>query len=107
MTLKVKRKEQLVLTGDAVVLYTCPAATVAQIIQAVAVNIDAATTTTFSVKVNSALYIPGRSIVAKESDLCDELVGMVLEAADTITPFASVISDINFTISIEETELLE
>ncbi len=107
MTLKVKRKEQLVLTGDAVVLYTCPADTEAQIIQAGAHNIDATDTTDFSVKVNTALYISNEDILPKESSLCDILIGMVLEATDTITPFAGAIADINFTISVEETALLE
>ena len=102
---------QLVLEGDAVVLYTCPADTIAQFIACTAVNIDTSDTTSFTIQLGLGAgfvtYILDRDILPKETDLCDEVIGHVLEATQTIFAFASAIADINLLITLEETALLE
>ena len=96
--------EQLAVTPGAAV-FTIPASTTAQIIYAVAVNIDTANATGFTVQINSGggltNYIVNRKIPAGKSDLCPDLVGRVMEATDAIWAFAETASDINFTVGFK------
>jgi len=97
--------EQLA-TGTAV-LYTCPANTTAQIVSAVANNIDASSNTTFTITVtpsggSAAQYVSARPIPHGKSDPVSELWGIVLDSGDSINAFASVASDINLKIGVVE-----
>ncbi len=96
--------EQLAVTPGTPV-FTVPGSTTAQIVSAVAVNIDTANATGFTVQINSGggltNYIPNRTIPAGKTDLCPELVGMVLEKTDIIHAFAETADDINFKVGFK------
>lgn len=96
--------EQLAVSPGGTVL-TVPATTTAQIVSAVANNIDATNATGFTVQVNSGgglkSYISNRKVPAGRSYLCPEILGMVLETGDIIQAFAETASDINFKVGFK------
>ena len=87
-------------------LYTCPANTTARVIKAVVTN-DTTTVATLTVHQGTAgddtLLMNERAIGSQESYPCqDELVGVVLEAGDTLRGEASVAAQLTLRIDVME-----
>ena len=87
-------------------LYTCPANTTARVVKAVVTN-DTTTVATLTVHQGAAgddtLLMNAKPIGSRESDPCqDELVGVVLEAGDTLRGEASVAAQLTLRIDVVE-----
>ena len=87
-------------------LYTCPANTTARVVKAVVAN-DTTTVATLTIHQGTAgdntLLMNTRPIGSKESYPChDELVGVVLEAGETLRGEASVAAQLTLRIEVVE-----
>lgn len=97
--------EQLAVSPGAAI-YTVPANTTSQVVACVAANTDSVNAVQFAIEINSggglADYIPNRTLGPQGTDLCPEIVGMVLETGDIVQGLASSASDVNLKLSIKE-----
>jgi len=90
-------------------LYTCPANTIARVLKCTACN-DIATAQTLSIhKIESGgavgddkLLLNSRTIGNKETYLCPEVVGQVLEAGDFISAIAGGAGQITVSLDVVE-----
>ena len=102
---KVAVLEQLAITSSE--LYQCPTGIKALVTFAVAANESTSANTTFTVTVtrsgsSAATYINTRTLPAKKSNLMPEILGMGLEAGDTIDAFAADAGTVNIKLRILE-----
>ena len=90
-------------------LYTCPANTIARVIKCTACN-DIATAQTVSIhKVESGgavgddkLLLNSRTLGSRETYLCPEVVGQVLEAGDFLSAIAGGANQITVSLDVVE-----
>lgn len=88
-------------------LYTCPANTTAQIVYALANNLDTSNSTALTVERTPsggslAVYVSAKVIPKGKDDPLSGLWGMILEAGDSLAVFASASGDINVILGIAE-----
>lgn len=95
--------EQTAVNGTDVVVYTCPADTVAVISAVVIGNTSTSDVSIDDIKINSVEYVTDKSIPA-EGQILPEIEGQYLEATQTVT-ITSTTSNINIRLSIKERDV--
>lgn len=92
--------EQTAVNGTDVVIYTCPANTVAVINAVVIGNTSAATVAIDNIKINGKDYVTNKDI-PEQGQILTEIEGQYLEETQTVT-ITSTTSNINIRLSIKE-----
>lgn len=100
MTITYTTAEQTSINGTDVVVYTCPADTVAIISAAIMGNTGGVSESIGNLKINGVEYISTKSI-ATDGQILPEIEGQFLSATETVTVSATA-STLNIRLSIKE-----